>query len=183
MSVFICWSSEQSKKLAEAVKALLESAVPSLKRGKAVFISGSIDKGVNWFDSIIGHLKSSKAGMVCLTPENLQSPCISRLEPWQWDSLPRKKQEAVAPSKPPLLTLVHGVTGAELKGPLSAYQSTSTTPAEMGALVQWLRSQTTERPENSDARRLVSAALEFVKSEFRRSSEIGCRSSHRATLG
>src|SRR5262245_40128915 len=115
MSVFICWSGTQSKKLAEAVKALLEATVPSLKREKAVFISGNIDKGVNWFDSIITNLKGSKAGIVCLTPENLSSPWLH----FEAGALARgfaKSRRVSAPSqKPPVFTLLHNVTGAELK--------------------------------------------------------------------
>jgi len=103
-----------------------------LKEEEAVFISGNIEKGVNWFDSIIGHLKNSKAGIVCLAPENLQSP-------WQHFEAGALAMGFAfgkeAPSNPPLFTLLHGVTGAELKGPLSAYQSTSTTRPEMEALV------------------------------------------------
>src|SRR5262245_1704956 len=109
MSVFLCWAGEQSKSLAEAVKELLEAAVPKLKEEEAVFISGNIEKGVNWFDSIIGHLKNSKAGIVCLAPENLQSP-------WQHFEAGALAMGFAfgkeAPSNPPLFTLLHGVTGA-----------------------------------------------------------------------
>ena len=133
MSVFLCWSGQQSRALAEAVKELLETTVPSLKIEKAEFISDDIEKGVNWFDSIIDHLMNSKAGIVCLTPQNLQSP-------WQHFEAGALAMGLVsrgpARSKPQLFTLLHGVTGAELKGPFSAYQSTSTTRAEMGALIR-----------------------------------------------
>jgi hypothetical protein len=69
MSVFISWASEQSKTLAMAVRDLLETAIPSLKQEGAVFVSDAIEKGVNWFDSIIDNLKQSEVGIVCLTPE------------------------------------------------------------------------------------------------------------------
>src|SRR5262245_11963576 len=70
MSVFLCWSGTRSHKLAQALGTLLKSAFPSLTND-SVFVSDNIEKGVAWFDSIIEQLKTSHAGIVCLTAENL----------------------------------------------------------------------------------------------------------------
>jgi hypothetical protein len=51
MSVFICWSGDRSHVLARALKALLVGSLPSLSKDD-VFISDSIEKGANWFNSI-----------------------------------------------------------------------------------------------------------------------------------
>ena len=125
MSIFICWSRDPSKKLAESVKKLLEAAL-HLEKDKDVFISGGIEKGVTWFRSVVEHLKSSKAGIVCLTPVNLQSP---------WLHFESGALAMAGFQKHQLFTLLHGVTGGELEGPLSAYQATGTNRPEMTALV------------------------------------------------
>jgi hypothetical protein len=125
MAVFICWSRDPSEQLAKAVKKLLEAAL-QLKKDQDVFISGGIEKGVTWFESVVEHLKSSKAGIVCLTPVNLQSP---------WLHFESGALAMAGFQKHKLFTLLHGVTGAELEGPLSAYQATGTNRPEMTALV------------------------------------------------
>ena len=61
------------------------------------------------------------------------------------DALSRSDEESTYPSETRsrhrrrLFTLLHGVTAAEIDGPLSAYQATSTTKEEMGQLVDLLK--------------------------------------------
>jgi hypothetical protein len=134
--VFICWSGKRSKNLADAVKTLLCSTKPGLKE-EDVFVSDELEKGTTWFESIIKKLRQSSAGVVCLTAENLESPWLH----FEAGALASHFATAVSGPAPVnnqrsrVFTLLHGVTIAELKGPLSAYQATSTTRQEMSALV------------------------------------------------
>jgi hypothetical protein len=142
MSVFICWSEDRSHELARAVRVLLVGSLRQLRK-KDVFISDSIEKGANWFNSIESELEKARVGIVCLTAENLASPWLHfeagalgrRLSLLSKPA--RQKQRASVKQGQPrrLFTLLHGITGSELKGPLSAYQSTTSTEKDMGEMV------------------------------------------------
>jgi hypothetical protein len=148
MSVFICWSGERSFAVAKAVQELLEA------NGVPVFLSDEIEKGTAWFASILDRLRRAKAGIVCLTPENLQSPWMhfeagalahglsiradtsGGADPSRPSGAGGQQGGASPPSPEPthparaLFPVLHGVTPAEINGPLSAYQATSTTQRE-----------------------------------------------------
>jgi len=145
MSIFISWSGDRSHAIARGIKKLLLATVRTL-RDEDVFISDQIEKGMAWFDAIAEELQRSQVGIVCLTPENLQSPWLH----FEAGALARRMTEG-SPStatnenegtpeprssrhRNQLFTVLHGVTGAEVRGPLSAYHATSTTRAEMGDL-------------------------------------------------
>ena len=134
-SIFICWSGRRSKQLANAVRTLLCEML-SLRAGQ-VFVSDELEKGTAWFGSIMGQLRTSKAGVVCLTAENLDSSWVH----FEAGALASHFSTAVAGSEHTdtrLFTLLHDVKVAELKGPLSAYQATNTTRQDMSSLVNLL---------------------------------------------
>src|SRR5688500_17359559 len=151
-SVFICWSGVRSHKIAKAIKHLLEDiGVPG------VFVSDQIKKGSAWFDSIQENLQDAQVGIVCLTSENLLSPwmhfeagAVARgfaPEPADEKSKPPRSSngKGTQPSRTQsghrrrLFTVLHGVTAAEINGPLSAYQATSTTRREIDQLVDEIK--------------------------------------------
>ena len=162
MSVFICWSGPRSELIADAVKTLLHGAVAALKKYDDVFISGSIAKGVTWFDSIVEELNRAHAGIACVTVENLHSPWMH----FEAGALARGLSKLPMPATPAvgasddaqrasvhrsrLFTVLHGVTAADVDGPLSAYQGTRTTRDEMSELVRALRLLCGEHVEAND---------------------------------
>src|SRR4029077_19453405 len=127
-------SGKRSKVLADAVRDLL-CGVLSLRK-EQVFVSDELEKGTTWFGSIMGQLRKSKAGIVCLTVENLESPWLhfeaGALASHFWPGVSSGEQtDTIVPStvsnpESRVFTLLHNVNVAELKGPLSAYQATST---------------------------------------------------------
>src|SRR4029453_11278863 len=72
--VFICWSGDQSHKIAHAIKTLLENRIDPAKEEKAIFVSDDVEKGVAWFESLLTELTESAVGIVCVTVESLASP-------------------------------------------------------------------------------------------------------------
>ena len=73
MNVFISWSGDRSKKLAEALSQFLSGIFPDLK----VWMSGQdIEAGSRWADELNRILESSHFGVLCLTPENLYAPWL-----------------------------------------------------------------------------------------------------------
>jgi hypothetical protein len=161
MSIFICWSGDRSHQIAKALKGLLESSMSSFRK-EDVFISDDIEKGVSWFQSIETRLETAKAGIVCLTPENLNSPWLhfeaGALARRLTAEAPRQRgtgasldneraEAAFRQADPPryrLFTLLHGVAGAELRGPLASYQATSTTRSDVAAMIRSITSVVAE---------------------------------------
>lgn len=72
-NVFISWSGERSKRVAEALREwlpnVLQAAKPWLSRS-------DIEKGARSLDEIGRALEAMKVGIICLTPENLTAEWI-----------------------------------------------------------------------------------------------------------
>jgi len=74
MKVFISWSGETSKAVAEALRDWLPLVIQAIKEP---FLSASdIDTGARWSTEITEKLKDTKVGIICLTRDNLQSPWV-----------------------------------------------------------------------------------------------------------
>jgi len=70
MKVFISWSGSKSLAVAE----VLREELPCLINELEIFVSSEdIEKGSAWFPKIANELEKSDFGIICLTPENLQS--------------------------------------------------------------------------------------------------------------
>lgn len=72
MKVFISWSGERSKAVAE----LLSEWIPCVIQAVKPWISSDIEKGSTWFKEITDALKDTSIGIICLTPENKDKPWI-----------------------------------------------------------------------------------------------------------
>ncbi|MCM3905675.1 MAG: hypothetical protein ND866_28615 [Pyrinomonadaceae bacterium] len=122
MKVFICWSGRRSKQLAEA----LHQWLPSVLNGLAPTYSPDISKGALWFDSINRELNRSQAGIVCLTPENMDMAWIH----FEAGALFRETTK--------IFTLLYKVPARSLRGPLSNFQGTEATRGDLWKLVEAL---------------------------------------------
>jgi hypothetical protein len=73
MKVFISWSGELSKKVAE----LLKDWIPNVIQSAEPWISSEdIEKGEIWFSAIADKINEVSIGIVCLTKDNLSAPWI-----------------------------------------------------------------------------------------------------------
>jgi hypothetical protein len=112
MNIFISWSGERSKVVAEALHDWLPKVIQALQPWMS---SSDIEKGARWGSDIAEQLENSQVGIICLTPENLNAPWILF--------------EAGALSKTLELTyvcpLLLGLGPADVKGPLSQFQVTT----------------------------------------------------------
>src|SRR5579863_2173184 len=73
MKVFISWSGERSRQVAE----LLEGWLKCVIQGVSPWVSTkNIDRGSLWFAEISDQLASTVTGIVCLTKENFNKPWI-----------------------------------------------------------------------------------------------------------
>lgn len=72
MKVFISWSGDKSKQLAQVLTGWFKEALHSIEP----FFSPDIPKGKKWFETITNELKDSKYGLICLTKDNYRKPWI-----------------------------------------------------------------------------------------------------------
>jgi hypothetical protein len=112
MRIFICWSGVRSGKLATELGDWLPTVIEGLE---PPFISFRIGPGKQWQEEIGNALRSSGAGLVCVTPESLDSHWIH----FEAGAL------ANAVHKRPLFLYSYRV--ARLTDPLQAYQARATT--------------------------------------------------------
>jgi len=70
MKLFVSWSGDRSKDLASALKHWLPDVFPGLQ----VWMSDhDIDAGARWGAELEKEIGECKLGIICLTPESLQS--------------------------------------------------------------------------------------------------------------
>lgn len=109
MELFISWSGDKSKKIAEAIREWIPCVIQAVK---PYFTPEDINKGQRWGTEIAGKLESSKIGIIILTPSNLEAPWLM----FEAGALSKSVETSrVCP-------LLFGVTPAEVKGPLVQFQ-------------------------------------------------------------
>jgi len=125
MKLFICWSGARGRKFAETSQEWLRSLFDPVLEPT---ISVDIEKGAVWFEDLSLELRKARVGLICLTPEAIGSPWIH----FEAGILAKALHEDAASTDPErsagglrIFPFVFGVEPAALKGPLTAYQSTS----------------------------------------------------------
>lgn len=73
MKVFISWSGERSKAVAEALREWIPSVIQAVKPWMS---KEDIAKGARWSRDLAENLKDTNFGVVCLTADNLKSSWI-----------------------------------------------------------------------------------------------------------
>lgn len=109
--VFISWSGDLSKKLAEEVRLWLPAVLQFVK---PYFTPSDIEKGARWSTEIAGELDSSNAGIICLTKDNIHKPWIL----FEAGALSKNFGKAN------VCTILFNLDNADLTGPLASFQAT-----------------------------------------------------------
>jgi TIR domain len=73
VQVFISWSGNRSKAVAELLSDWIQCVLQAIRPWIS---SKDIDRGSLWFSEITDQLKDTKIGLVCLTKDNLDKPWI-----------------------------------------------------------------------------------------------------------
>jgi hypothetical protein len=121
--VFISWSGELSRKLAEAVRGWLPAALQFVK---PYFSPRDIEKGTKWASMISTELSKSQVGIICLTRDNLDSPWIL----FEAGALSNNLERSRA------CTLLFGLEPAEVTEPLAVFQATRFTKEDFKSLTE-----------------------------------------------
>jgi hypothetical protein len=112
-NVFISWSGPRSKSAAEALKEWLPLVAPTANPWMS---ATDIDKGARWREEVAAALDTMKAGIICLTPENLTAEWL--LFEAGALSKPRDAKNRV------WTYLLGGLTIPDLTDPLAMFQAT-----------------------------------------------------------
>ena len=111
MKVFISWSGELSKQLANAFQTWLPSALQTVK---PYFTPSDIEKGARWETEIAKELDESSVGILFLTRSNLNSTWLI----YEAGALSKKLD------KSKVCQFVFELTPSDLQGPLQQFQAT-----------------------------------------------------------
>jgi len=121
MKVFLCWSGDRSKAVAEALGHWIGQVIQAVEP----WISTETDKGARWRQEVGDHLEEAKVGIVCLTPENLDSTWIH----FEAGALSKTKDAKVC-------TFLLGMQHGDVKEPLAQFQHTKAEEEDIRALIQ-----------------------------------------------
>lgn len=120
--VFISWSGELSKKLAEEVRIWLPGVLQFVK---PYFTPNDIEKGTRWSTDIASELESSNAGIICLTKDNLNKPWIL----FEAGALSKNF------GKSNVCTILFNLDSTDFSGPLTSFQATKFDKADFKKLL------------------------------------------------
>jgi DNA-binding protein Fis len=127
MNVFISWSGERSRAVAEALHKWLPKVVNAIKPWLS---SADMDKGVRWSADVALRLEEAHAGIICLTPTNLHSDWIL----FEAGALSKTVENAF------VCPFLIGVEPSDLKPPLSQFQCTRAEKEDVLKLLTTLNS-------------------------------------------
>jgi hypothetical protein len=110
MQIFISWSGEQSRQLAEALRSWLPKVVQSVRPWMS---KEDINAGSRWSAEISRQLESCQVGILCITPDNKNAPWLL----FEAGALAKTiKNTFVCP-------LLLNVTAEQLPSPLGQFQA------------------------------------------------------------
>jgi hypothetical protein len=111
VKIFLSWSGDRSRAVADVLKNWLPSVLQAVR---PYFSPEDIEKGSKWSQEISKELDQSDFGILCLTPENIMSPWML----FEAGALSKKLEMArVAP-------LLVGLEPTDVSGPLAQLQLT-----------------------------------------------------------
>jgi hypothetical protein len=128
MKVFISWSGQTSKNIAEIFRQWIPSVIQSIK---PYYSPDDITKGTRWGTEIAKELDESKIGIICLTKDNLQSPWIM----FEAGALSKN----IDTSK--VCPLLFDVDPTDIQGPLIQFQAAKFNKEEMKKVVKMMNNE------------------------------------------
>ncbi|PYV30457.1 MAG: hypothetical protein DMG22_20315 [Acidobacteria bacterium] len=125
MKVFISWSGSLSKRVAAALRDWLPTVLQAVEPWMS---AEDIEKGARWGSDVAVELSKTKAGILCVTADNVDAPWLNF--------------EAGALSKTLEKTFVSpylvGLTPTDLTGPLVQFQATESSKLDTRRLMSTL---------------------------------------------
>jgi hypothetical protein len=125
MYVFISWSGDLGKSVAEVFRDWLPNVIQVIKPWMS---SEDIRKGSHWSTELATKLSETKAGIFCVTPDNQDAPWLN----YEAGALTRSiETDCVSP-------FLIGLKKSDLKGPLAQFQATDFNEKDTNLLIKTL---------------------------------------------
>ena len=138
MQVFLSWSGERSKAMAEIFGNWLGQVIQAVEP----WISSDMEKGTRWSPEIATRLENSRVGIICLTPENLNANWIL----FEAGAVSKTKDAHVC-------TLLLDLSPGDVQQPLGQFQHTlANSRNDVHQLVRTINSAVKKAGENRNLR-------------------------------
>lgn len=147
MLVFLSWSGNKSRAVAETLKQWLVQVIQAVDP----WISCDIAKGSRWNSEVSAKLEASKFAIICLTRENLDARWIL----FEAGAISKLNDASVC-------TLLLDITPAEVEQPLSQFQHTTIEKSDFRKLVHTMNDALSRAGE----RGLPSQTLDSIFETF-----------------
>lgn len=131
MRVFISWSGERSRALAEILRDWLPSVIQAIK---PYFSPDDTAKGSVWFSEVARQLEDTRIGLICLTPDNLTAP-------WLLFEAGAISKDV---GKSRVIPILFGLEPTDLQGPLVQFQAAPFTATDFWRVIKSINSQLNE---------------------------------------
>jgi hypothetical protein len=128
MRVFISWSGERSRSIADILRGWLPGVLQAVK---PYFSPDDIAKGARWSTEIAKELEASRIGLLVLTSENLDAPWLMFEAGALAKNLERSK---VCP-------MLFGLEPTDITGPLVQFQAAKFEKAEVERIVKMINAE------------------------------------------
>jgi hypothetical protein len=125
MRIFLSWSGERSKRIAEALRNWLPDVISYFEPWVS---SEDIETGARWGEEISQQLENTHTGIICLTPESISAPWI----------LFEAGALAKALNRARVCTYLFEIQPTELEGPLVQFQFAQASKADTLKLLRTL---------------------------------------------
>ncbi len=135
MKVFLSWSGERSRLVADALRAWLPSVIQAVEPWMS---DADIGKGAKWAFEIAEKLEDSKFGIVCLTSDNLSAPWIL----FEAGALSKTKDARVC-------TFLLDVQASAVEPPLGQFQATKREKEDVRKLLRDICTRVTDVGEKA----------------------------------
>jgi len=145
MLVFLSWSGDQSKAVARELQLWLQEVIQDTEP----WMSTDIEKGSKWITELNAKLEHSKVGILCLTPDALESNWLH----YEAGALAKTKDALVC-------SLLIDVAPADVQYPLAQFQQTVPTKEEMRSLLVTINKAVQRHGERGVSETVLDRLLE-----------------------
>ena len=132
MNVFLSWSGDRSKAVAELLDRWLQCVIQAVDPWMS---SKDIDRGTLWFSEVNDQLQNTSIGIICLTQEN-------KVKPW---ILFEAGALAKGLSESRVCTFLIDLEPTDIGAPLSQFNHTSPTQDSLWGLIVTLNNSLKEK--------------------------------------
>ena len=133
MKVFLSWSGEVSRQVAQILREWLPNVIQALEPWMS---SEDIEKGARWGAEVASQLSSIRAGIICVTSDNREAP---------WLNFEAGALSKIVDSTMVCPFLFH-IKPAELKGPLVQFQASEATKEDVWKILTTLNKAVEPKP-------------------------------------